>query len=293
MNRHASALLAVASCLLLTSTAWSEQVVRRIEWQELAAANALKSGTVVAAEDAAGGRALRLVHDGTGPVTWHLLTFEHPGIRTERYALRGRVRYDRVASGAYLEMWNYLPDGAFFSRSLAASGPMGRLEGSSGWRRFVLPFFNRAGGSAPERLAFNLVLAGAGSVELGPVELVQFGADENPLEDSRAWWSGRDAGILGAIAGLVIGGLGTVLGWLGSAGRAKAFVLNTLKGVAWVGLGVFVLGAVAFVRSQPYEVYYPLLLLGSIAATVGFSLPRSVSKRYEDLELRRMQALDA
>jgi hypothetical protein len=293
MNRYVSALLAVASCLLLASTAWSEDVVRRIDWQELAAANALKSGTVVAAEDGVGGRALRLVHEGTGPVTLHLLTIERPGIRTERYALRGRVRYDRVAPGAYLEMWNYLPDGAYFSRSLARSGPMGRLEGSSGWRTFVLPFVNRAGGSAPERLAFNLVLTGAGSVELGPLELVQFAADENPLGSSGAWWSERDAGILGGIAGSVIAILGTLLGWLGSAGRAKAFVLNTLKAIAWVGVGVFVLGMLAFVRSQPYEVYYPLLLLGGIAAAVGFFVPRVVSKRYEDLELRRMQALDA
>ena len=293
MNRHASALLAVAFCLLLASTAWSEEVIRRIDWPELAAANALKSGTVGAAEDGGGGRALRLIHEGTGPVTLAILTIERPGIRTERYALRGRVRYDGVSPGAYLEMWNYLPDGAYFSRSLAQSGPMGRLDGSSGWRAFVLPFFNRAGGSAPERLALNLVLVGAGKVELGPVELVQFSADENPLDSSGAWWSSRDAGILGGIAGLVIGTLGTVLGWLGSAGRAKAFVLNTLKAVAWVGVAVFVLGAFAFVRSQPYEVYYPLLLLGGIAATVGFFLPRSVSKRYADLELRRMQALDA
>jgi len=293
MNRHVSALLAVASCLLLASTAWSEDVVRRIDWQELAAANALKSGTVVVADDGAGGRALRLVHAGTGPATLHLLTIERPGIRTERYALRGRVRYDRVAPGAYLEMWNYLPDGAYFSRSLAQSGPMGRLEGSSGWRTFVLPFFNRAGGSAPERLAFNLVLAGAGSVELGPLELVQFAADENPFGSSGAWWSERDAGILGGIAGSVIAILGTLLGWLGSAGRAKAFVLNTLRAIAWVGVGVFLLGMVAVVRRQPYEVYYPLLLLGGIAATVGFFVPRLVSKRYEDLELRRMQALDA
>lgn len=63
-------------------------------------------------------------------------------------------------------MWRYLPEGAFFSRSLAQSGPM---------------------------LAFNLVLKGPGSVEVGPVELVQFAPDENPLGDSAAWWSGRDA----------------------------------------------------------------------------------------------------
>jgi hypothetical protein len=293
MNRPGSAVLALAFCVLLASTAWSEEIVRRIDWQELAAANALKSGTVVAVDEAAGGRGLRLVQEGTGPVTLPLLTIERPGIRTERYALRGRVKYERVAPGGHLEMWSYLPEGAFFSRILAQSGPMQGLEGSSGWRPFVLPFFNRAGGSSPEKLAFNLVLKGAGRVEIGPVELVQFAPDENPLGGSSAWWSGRDAGILGAIGGSALGILGAVVGWLGSAGRAKGFVLNTVKASAWAGLAVFVLGAVAFFSGQPYEVYYALLLLGGISATLGFFLPRSLGKRYQDLELRRMEALDA
>ena len=138
-------MLALAFCVLLASTAWSEEIVRRIDWQELAAANALKSGTVVAVDEAAGGRGLRLVQEGTGPVTLPLLTIERPDIRTKRYALRGRVKYERVAPGGHLEMWSYRPEGAFFSRTLAQSGPMQGLEGSSGWRPFVLPFFNRAG----------------------------------------------------------------------------------------------------------------------------------------------------
>jgi hypothetical protein len=293
MNGPRSALLALASCVLLASTAWSEEIVRRIDWQELAAANALKSGTVVAVDEGAGGRGLRLVQEGAGPVTLPLLTIERPGIRSERYALRGRVKYDRVAPGAYLEMWSYLPEGAFFSRTLAQSGPMQSLEGSSGWRPFVIPFFNRAGGSSPQKLAFNLVLKGAGRVEIGPVELVQFAPDENPLGRSSAWWSGREAGILAAIAGSALGILGALVGWLGSAGRAKGFVLNTLKAIAWAGLAVCLLGAGAFLGGQPYEVYYSLVLLGGISATLGFFLPRSLSKRYQDLELRRMQALDA
>lgn len=284
MKGRGGALLVVASCVMLAATAWSEEIVQRIEWQELAAGNALKSGTVVTAEEGAGGRRLRLLHEGTAPVTFPLLTIERPAIRTERYALRGRVKYERVAPGGYLEMWSYLPEGAFFSRSLAQSGPMRSLEGSSGWRPFVLPFFNRAGGSSPQKLAFNLVLKGPGSVEVGPVELVQFAPDENPLGDSAAWWSGRDAGILGAVAGVALGIVGVVVGWLGSAGRAKGFVLNTLKGIAWVGVAALLVGVVAFFRGQPYEVYYSLVLLGAISATLGFFLPRSLSKRYEDRE---------
>jgi hypothetical protein len=203
------------------------------------------------------------------------------------------VKYERVAAGSYLEMWNHLPEGAFFSRSLDQSGPMGRLEGSSGWREFVLPFFNREGGPPPTKLELNLVLAGAGTVEIGPLALVQFASAENPFADSSAWWSDRQAGLLGAIVGSALGILGSLIGWLGSAGRARGFVLNTLKTIAWLGVTGLVVGTVALLSGQPYPVYYPLLLSGGISAALGFSLPRSLNRRYEDLELRRMQALDA
>jgi len=279
--------------LLLSRTVWGAEVVRSIRWQDLAAANRLTSGTVVAAPQGAEGPSLRVVHEGRAPATFPLVTIERPGISATRYAFRGRVRYEGVASGSYLEMWNHLSEGAFFSRSLDQSGPMRRLEGSSGWRAFVLPFFNREGGSPPEKLVFNLVMTGAGTVEIGPLELVQFAADEDLFADSTAWWSDRQAGLLGGIVGSALGILGAVIGGLGSAARAKGFVLGTLKGIACLGIGALVFGALAFAVGQPYAVYYPLVLLGTISAAVGFSLPRSLNKWYEELELRRMQALDA
>jgi len=293
MNRSREALLAVACCLLLSRTAWSEEVVRSIRWQELAAANALTSGTLVAAQAGAEGPSLRVVHEGQAAATFALVTIERPGITAAHYALKGRVRYEGVASGSYLEMWNHLSQGAFFSRTLGQSGPMGRLDGSSEWRAFVLPFFNREGGSPPEKLVFNLVMAGAGTVEIGPLELVQFAADENLFADSTAWWSDRQAGMLGGIVGSLLGILGAVIGWLGSTARAKGFVLGTLKGIAWLGIGAVVFGVLAFAVGQPYAVYYPPVLLGTISAALGFSLPRALIKRYEELELRRIQALDA
>ena len=62
---------------------------------------------------------------------------------------------------------------------------MGRLDGSSGWRTFVLPFTNREGGAAPQKLVVNVVLQGAGTVEIGPLEIVQFAAGEDPLANFR------------------------------------------------------------------------------------------------------------
>lgn len=293
MSRSRSALLSVASWLLVSSTAWSAEVVRSIRWQELAASNSMKPGLMLATPAGANEPILRVVHTGPAPATFPLVTIERPGVAAARYALRGRVRYEGVASGSYLEMWNHLPEGAFFSRSLDRSGPMRSLDGSSEWRAFVLPFFNREGGAPPGKLVFNLVLAGSGTVEIGPVELVQFAAGENPLEDSTAWWSDRQASIIGASAGVALGLLGSVVGWLGSTARARGFVLRTLKGIGWLGICALIAGALALAVGQPYGVYYPLILFGTISAALGFSLPRSLSKRYEQLELRRMQALDA
>jgi hypothetical protein len=292
MNRSRNTLITVAFSLLLSTTASGEEVVRSISWQSLAAAKQLTSGTVVQSSDRAIGPSLRVVHKGTTPTAFPLLTIEQPGISTMRYALKGRVRYEGVANGSYLEMWNHLPEGAFFTRSMDLTGPMGRLEGTSTWRDFVLPF-NRTGASPPQKLVFNLVLAGPGSVDIGPVTLVQFSTDEHLAGPQGAWWSGRQSALLGSIAGSVLGLLGVAIGWLGSTGRARGFVLGTLKAFAWLGIVALVLGVAALATGQPYAVYYPLILLGTIGASLGFALPRSVSRRYEELELRRMQALDA
>lgn len=293
MNWSRQALFVLASCLLSSPIASGAQVVRSIRWQEIAAAHELRSGAVVAAPDGIVGSSLRVVHEGAARATFLLLTLEHPGISAARYALRGRVKYDAVTAGSYLEMWSHLPDGAFFSRTLEQGGPMGRLEGSSPWRGFVIPFFNGEGGSPPQKLVMNLVMQGPGTVEIGPLELVQFAANEDPFADATAWWSGRQTGMWGGIAGSVLGILGAVIGWLGSAGHAKGFVLGTLKGIAWTGLGAFLVGAFAALSGQSYAVYYPLLLLGAVGGLLGFTLPSSLRKRYEQLELRRMHALDA
>ncbi|MDH4063191.1 MAG: hypothetical protein OEW19_02240, partial [Acidobacteriota bacterium] len=157
MTWSRTALLTIAGGMLLSHAVWAEDLVRSIAWQELAAAQRLKSGTVVAAPSGTAAPVLRVVHEGTTPATLPLVTIERPGITSARYALRGRVRYEGVAAGSYLEMWSRLPDGAFFSRTLATSGPMGRLDGSSEWRTFVLPFANREGGAPPKSLDFNLV----------------------------------------------------------------------------------------------------------------------------------------
>ena len=226
------ALLATTLCLV-AGTASADDIVRSIDWQALASANTLSSGTVVAAPDGVNGSSLRVDYRGTSGETFGLLTLDQPEIGQAVYALKGRVRYDNVEAGSYFEMWNHLPDGAFFSRSLEESGPMGRLDGSSPWRDFVLPFFNQEGGEPPDKLVFNLVLTGPGTVEIGPLQLVEFDADENIFASSPGWWNDRQAGLIGGIIGSGLGLLGAAIGFLGSAGRARGFVLGGAQSNRW------------------------------------------------------------
>ena len=117
-----------------------------------------------------------------------LVVLPQPGISSPVYALKGMVRHENVEGDAYLQMNNdFGEQGVFFSRSLASSGPMGKLSGSSDWRPFVLPFFANRGdqlrGAAliPAEVTLALHLPGAGSVSIRDVRLYQYASDGDPL----------------------------------------------------------------------------------------------------------------
>lgn len=120
-----------------------------------------------------------------------------------------------------------------------------------------------------------------------------------------AWWDDQTAawlgGIGGGIAGSVIGLMGAAIGILAGAGIARKVCL-ALMGVMFVfglaGLALALLGGLAaLVFSQPYAVYYPLLLSGTVLGLVCTILPvglfRSINKGYQQRELRKMHAMDA
>ena len=66
-----------------------------------------------------------------------------------------------------------------------------------------------------------------------------------------------------------------------------------MKVMLVLGVAVLVGGVVALVKSQPYAVYYPLLLGGALTAGITAGLFPQVRRRYQQLELRKMQAMDA
>jgi len=231
-----------------------------------------------------------------------VLTIGQPRVTRDLYALRGEVRYRDVAPAGYLELMNHFADGAaYFTRSLAESGPMARLSGTSEWRPFVLPFSvanpdGSSSGLKPEKLELSVTLPGSGSVTLRALELVQFAPGENPLAGSSgaagAWYSERAAGLFGAVAGSVLGLCGALIGTLAGLGRARGLVVGLSRAMIVLGGIALATGLVAFALGQPWYVAYGPLLTGCIALAVFGGLQRVIRARYEQIELRRIAAAD-
>ena len=166
---------------------------------------------------------------------------------------------------------------------------MRTITGSSAWRSIVLPFDATGSAARPERLIINVVLPGRGEVTLGALTLVELEPGESPsgVNDSATF------GLWGGIAGATFGIFGGLLGWLGGHGKAKRLVLAGFRVMMAAGGVSLVVGVIAFAQGMPYPMYYPLLLIGVIALLGPASTLPRLTKRYEELELRRMSALDA
>jgi hypothetical protein len=218
-----------------------------------------------------------------GPGTHAVLVLDSPAVRGDAYAITGRVAYEGVEGDAYLEMWSQLPDGSrYFSRTLAGSGPLAKLHGSSPERAFALPFQLTGGAPHPTRLEVNLVLPAAGRVTLRGLRLESGAGAAAP----GAWWSDREAGWIGGAAGSAFGILGALVGTLSSLGRGRRFALAALAAMASAGLVALAAGALALASGQPYAVWYPLVLLGVLGPVLGFSLRGTVRRRFEALATR-------
>lgn len=283
----------LVSLLAFASAAWAEKPLREISWDRLKAQGALAAGEVLPSDAEGAAHMLRVTATGEKPMTVPLASIESPGVTGPAYALVGLVRCEGVEPKAYLEMWNFFPGGGrYFTRTLAATGPMRSLEGTCGWRRIVAPFFIRKANARPDRLVLNLVLPGRGTVCLGPMRLVQYAEGEDPMALPGQWWSERAGGLVGAAIGVVGGCVGALIGLLSSRGKASHLVLGVMVAAVAAGVGMLILGVVAVSAGQPYGVWYPLLLGGVVCTAVIGGLLPVVRKRYRALELRKMAAQD-
>ena len=287
----ASSLIAVLGC---SSAGFGEEVLREISWAELKEAGQLPVGQLESGEAPAPAGQLKIENQEDAPKTFTLLVLENPGITESQYAVTGRVRCEGVQGKGYLEMWNHFPDGShFFSRTLAQSGLLQNLEGSCPWRPFSLPFVVAPRTDRPTTLVVNVVLPGRGTVYLGGLRLAQYADNENPPAIAGAWWDDRTGGWIGGILGAILGCLGGLIGVLAGVGKARRLALWLTTALFLTGLLLVAVGIVAAVQSQPYGIWYPILLLGAISSAVCGGMLPVVRRRYEQLELRKMAAIDA
>src|SRR2546425_2124342 len=256
--------LASAGIVLLVATSPVAAQDLTIDWSR----TVVTAGVVRPGEGPGGTPALELRATATGPTSFHLVTIDHPQIAGPRYVVSGEVRYQDVEGQGYLEMWTVFPDGQrFFSRTLAAQGPLAALHGESNWRRFELPFDLSGASQAPISLEINLVLSGPGTVWLGPMHLQPRAGAAGAMYGG--WWSERVGTLIGTILGSFLGVVGAIIGVLSGRGRARRLVLTLLVGMIAVGGGLALVGAAAALTSQPRHVWYPLLAIGGASAVIG------------------------
>jgi hypothetical protein len=261
--------------------------VPTIDWSHTAVAG----GVALPGEGPDGSTALQLRAAAPGTTSYRLVTIDHPGVTAPGYVIVGQVRYLGVEGQGYFEMWSVFPNGQrLFSRTLAADGALAALHGESSWRGFALPFSLSDTDGTPTRLEINLVLPGRGTVWLGPMRLERVASQAGGVRG--AWWSVRFGSLAGAVLGSLGGVVGALIGVLGGLGRARRLVLSLLVGMVGVGGSLALLGAAAAWSSQPRYVWYPLLMIGGLAAVVGFVILPAVRRRYAADELRRIAAMD-
>ena len=269
----------------LAVAAQASEVLREISWERQKREGSLLAGEVHPADDSAAFDYLEVKNAEPGARTITLLELERPGITKARYAVVGEVRCEGVDGAGYLEMWStFAQSGSFFSKT--------SLTGSSPWRSFALPFDATGATGPPHTLVVNVVLPGRGTVHVGPLRLVEYTEGEPPGRAGGAWWGPRTAGLVGGTVGSLLGCLGGVVGLLAGRGKGRAVAMGLVKGMLGLGAISLVLGVVALFRSQPYAVFYPLLLGGVLGVGLPSFLIPALRRRYEELELRKMKARD-
>jgi hypothetical protein len=287
----------LAALILICRAAWSQEILGEYKWQDL---KTIPTNATLAQMD--GRQVLKIENTNDAPLQINLLTIEKPRITSAVYELTGEVRYDDVKGDGYLEMWNYfppvkpgLPEGEYFSRTLGDAGQMGKISGTSDWREFSLPFDRTGASGPPTRLRFNLVLPGRGTFYIGPVKLLELPKAKSASEMiyPNEWWSAPMTGKLFGWGGGVVGCLGGLCGWLAAKGKGRAFVIAILAGLTVLGTVLGVGGLLALGLGQPFFVWLPMLFTALLLLAVCPAHLRHFRRRYEELELRRMAAIDA
>jgi hypothetical protein len=250
---------------------------------------------------------LKIENTNNAPLEVSLLKISDPSVIKRAYFFLCEIKYENVRNvliehtnfagfGRYktsvsgsLKLLSRLPPAALggdgtTTEQNGMGGKTGFIDGTSNWRHCQFLVVRNASEGLPTQLELKLSLPGSGTVYLRPIKL---------LGVVSSWWSPKQVGLIGGIGGSVIGCFGALLGWLAGKGKARHFVLTTIKIFIALGILLTIAGCIAVVLNQPYAVWYALLLPGVILTLVfSLNLP-SIQRRYDDLEIRRMTSIDA
>jgi len=109
-----------------------------------------------------------------------------------------------------------------------------------------------------------------------------------------AWWTETQAAWIGGLGGdglgAVVGIFGGMAGMLAPRGKCRGLIVGGMTTFALLGVVSLIAGIIAVVGHQPYMVWYPLMLVGVILATVCGCLLPVVKMRYRQAEARKMDA---
>ena len=133
-----------------------------------------------------------------------------------------------------------------------------------------------------------------GLPQISHLQVFELEADEwtDAMTVEGAWWGNRTAGWIGSVLGPLLGLMGALVGTLSGLGRGRKFVIGICWSSIVFGVVCLVVGLVAVAVSQPYVVYFPLVLIGVLSTVIMSSILPTIRRKFEDVELRRMEAMD-
>lgn len=96
-----------------------------------------------------------------------------------------------------------------------------------------------------------------------------------PVEQTGLWF-----GLIGGGIGCVLGIGGAVVGAVMPRGKGRRGVVTGMTVIALTGVALMIAGGMAIADDQPYEIYYPLLLLGSVLYLITAGMLRTVDSMF-------------
>lgn len=117
------------------------------------------------------------------------------------------------------------------------------------------------------------------------------GSPDNDVA-KQAWWTSSEAGWIGGIGGGSMGLIGALFGIFAAIPSTRRYALPLAVGMSCFGVVLVVAGIVSLTQTQPYHVYYPLLLGGLICAIVFGAQIHTIRQLLRMAELQKMSAQD-